>query len=143
MSMRRDGLNREAAITTHHAGQFSGELSQLSGRETLAQGMAGAEGCTALPFDAAHVRALIIGSAEIGEVLMRAFILRRMGLLRPAKKVALARCWSAFRAPRSSRGSRAFSAATVIPTRCSMLPRTLEAKAVVERVGVLPTKNCR
>src|SRR4249920_808480 len=61
--VRRDGLNREAAITTHHAGQFSGELSQLSGRETLAQGMAGAEGCTALPFDAAHVRALIIGSA--------------------------------------------------------------------------------
>src|SRR5262249_4234365 len=79
--VRRDGLNREAAITTHHAGQFSGELSQLSGRETLAQGRAGAEGCTALPFDAAHVRALMIGSAEIGEVLMRAFILRRVGLI--------------------------------------------------------------
>ena len=84
--VRRDGLNREAAITTHHAGQFSGELSQLSGRETLAQGTAGAEGCTALPFDAAHVRALIIGSAEIGEILMRAFILRRMGLLEEGEK---------------------------------------------------------
>jgi len=61
-------------------------LSQLSGRETLAQGMASAEGCTALPFDAAHVRALIIGSAEIGEILMRAFILRRMGLLEAGEK---------------------------------------------------------
>jgi thioredoxin reductase (NADPH) len=29
--VRRDGLNQEAAITTHHPGQFSGELSQLGG----------------------------------------------------------------------------------------------------------------
>jgi len=47
--VRRDGLDREAAITTHHAGQFSGEVSQLAGRESLASGRAGAEGCTALP----------------------------------------------------------------------------------------------
>ena len=43
--------------------------------------MPGREGCTALPFDAAHIRALIVGSAELGEILMRAFILRRVGLL--------------------------------------------------------------
>jgi thioredoxin reductase (NADPH) len=79
--MRRDGLNREAAITSHGAGQFSGEISQLTGRETLASGRAGAEGCIALPFDAAHVRALMIGSAEVGEIMMRAFILRRVGLI--------------------------------------------------------------
>jgi thioredoxin reductase (NADPH) len=79
--MRRDGLDRESAITVHHAGQFSGEVSQLAGRETLALGRAGPEGCTAIPFDAAHVRALMIGSAEIGEIVMRAFILRRVGLL--------------------------------------------------------------
>jgi len=79
--MRRDGLNQDAAITTHHPGQFSGELSQLGGRASLAQGRAGADGCTALPFDAAHVRALMIGSAEVGEIMMRAFILRRVGLL--------------------------------------------------------------
>ena len=34
--MRRDGLNRETPITTHHAGQISGEVSQLSGRQSLA-----------------------------------------------------------------------------------------------------------
>jgi thioredoxin reductase (NADPH) len=62
--MRRDGLNREAAITTHHAGQFSGELSQLGGRASLASGRAGAEGCIALPFDAVHIQALMIGSAR-------------------------------------------------------------------------------
>jgi thioredoxin reductase (NADPH) len=56
-------------------------MSQLSGRGTLATGRAGAQGCTALPYDAAHIRALIIGSAELGEIFMRAFILRRVGLL--------------------------------------------------------------
>jgi thioredoxin reductase (NADPH) len=79
--LRRDGLNNEASITTHHVGQFSGEISQLSGRESLAQGRAGTDGCTAIPFDAAHIRALMIGSAELGEIMMRAFILRRVGLL--------------------------------------------------------------
>jgi thioredoxin reductase (NADPH) len=79
--VRRDGLNREAAITSYGVGQFSGEVSQLAGRESLASGRAGAEGCTALPFDAAHVRALMIGSAEVGEIMMRAFILRRVGLI--------------------------------------------------------------
>jgi thioredoxin reductase (NADPH) len=79
--VRRDGLNREAAITSHGVGQFSGEVSQLAGRESLAAGRAGAEGCIALPFDAAHVRALMIGSAEVGEIMMRAFILRRVGLI--------------------------------------------------------------
>ena len=79
--VRRDGLGREAAIVSHGPGQFSGEVSQLAGRESLAAGRAGADGCTALPFDAAHVRALIIGSAELGEIMMRAFILRRVGLI--------------------------------------------------------------
>ena len=78
---RRDGLSRETFITTHRPGQMSGELSQLSGRQSLAVGRAGPEGCTALPFDAAHIRALMVGSAEIGEILMRAYILRRVGLL--------------------------------------------------------------
>lgn len=79
--VRRDGLNRETPITALEAGQFSGEVSQLAGRATLACGRAGARGCTALPFDAAHIRALMIGSADVGEIVMRAFILRRVGLI--------------------------------------------------------------
>src|SRR6478752_4512514 len=77
----RDGHGRETLITTHRAGQFSGELSQLAGRQSLALGRAGADGATAIPFDDVHVRALMIGSAEIGEIMMRAFILRRVGLI--------------------------------------------------------------
>jgi len=79
--VRRDGLDHETAITTLGPGQFSGEVSQLAGAATLASASAGPEGCTALPFDATHVRALMIGSADIGEIMMRAFILRRVGLI--------------------------------------------------------------
>jgi thioredoxin reductase (NADPH) len=79
--VRREGLDHETAITTLGPGQFSGEVSQLAGAATLASASAGPEGCTALPFDATHVRALMIGSADIGEIMMRAFILRRVGLI--------------------------------------------------------------
>ncbi|WP_454831680.1 FAD-dependent oxidoreductase [Pseudoxanthomonas wuyuanensis] len=79
--VRRDGLGNEKPITLHHAGQFSGEVSQLAGRASLAAGRAGPDGCVAVPFDAAHLRSLMISSAEVGEIVMRALILRRVGLI--------------------------------------------------------------
>ncbi len=79
--VRRDGLHRESSVVSLSPGQFTGEVSQLGGRGTIASGHAGPEGCTAIPFDAAHIRALVIGSAETGEMLMRAFILRRVALI--------------------------------------------------------------
>jgi thioredoxin reductase (NADPH) len=71
--LRRDGLQHETALTNLGPGQFTGEVSQLVGATTLASVYAGHEGCTALPFDATHVRALMIGSAEVGEIMMRTF----------------------------------------------------------------------
>src|ERR1700722_4105977 len=78
---QRDGRGREVPITTEHTGQFSGEVNQLVGKPTLNVARAGADGLVALPFDALHLKALIIGSAEIGEIIMRALILRRVGLI--------------------------------------------------------------
>jgi thioredoxin reductase (NADPH) len=79
--VRRDGLSHEAPITSHGPGQFTGEVNQLAGRASIAAGRAGAAGCTALPFDPAHLRALMVGSADVGEIVMRALILRRVGLI--------------------------------------------------------------
>jgi len=42
--VRRDGLHRESSVVSLGPGQFSGEVSQLSGRGTLALGRAGPEG---------------------------------------------------------------------------------------------------
>ena len=79
--VRRDGLSQEAPITTHGPGQLTGEINQLAGRPSIAAGRAGPEGCVALPFDPPHLRALMVGSADVGEIVMRALILRRVGLI--------------------------------------------------------------
>jgi thioredoxin reductase (NADPH) len=79
--VRRDARGEDLPITAETPGQFSGEVAQLSGRPTLAAGRASAAGVTAIPFDPAHLRALVIGSAEVGETIMRALILRRVALL--------------------------------------------------------------
>ena len=77
----RDGRGQETLITVEEAGQFSGEVSQLAGQAALAVARAGPNGVTATPFDAAHLRALVIGSADVGELVMRALILRRVALI--------------------------------------------------------------
>ena len=43
--VQRAGLAKETLITEHLAGQFSGEVSQLAGRPSLAAARAGANGC--------------------------------------------------------------------------------------------------
>ncbi|MER9832518.1 FAD-dependent oxidoreductase [Mesorhizobium sp. M0134] len=75
------GLDDERLIQTLGPGQFSGEINQLTGQPTLAGGRAGAQGCQAVLLTAAQVRALVIGSADIGEMVMRAFMLRRAALI--------------------------------------------------------------
>jgi thioredoxin reductase (NADPH) len=92
----RDGLDEEIALRELEVGQFTGELHQLADRPALAGARAGSDGCVALPLDAVRLRALIVGSAELGEMIMRAFILRRVGLLeRGVGPVLLGRAGSA------------------------------------------------
>ena len=81
VATRHDGLGRESTFTTYGPGQFSGEVSELGEQASLGAASAGPEGCVAYPFDAPHLRALLIGNADIGEMMMRAFILRRAALL--------------------------------------------------------------
>ncbi len=133
---RRDGLNREAAITSHGPGQFSGEINQIAGRPSLAAARAGQDGCTAVPFDAAHVRALMIGSAEIGEIMMRAFILRRVGLLEGGAGSVLAGI------PGSPDLVRlqGFLGRNGYPYSVLDAVNDADGRAIVERFGVLPAE---
>lgn len=78
---RRDGLGRMSTITTHGPGELTGEVDQLAGGPSLAEGRAGVDGVEAAPFDAAQVRALVVATADVGEAVMRAFILRRVFLI--------------------------------------------------------------
>ena len=134
-AVRRDGLKHESPITTLEVGQFSGEVSQLAGRAALAAGRAGPQGCTALPFDAPHLRSLVIGSADLGEIVMRAFILRRVGLIEDggAGSVLVGRPGSA-----DLVRLQGFLARNGYPYAVLDATDDAEGRAVVERFGVRP-----
>ncbi|WP_332854698.1 FAD-dependent oxidoreductase [Duganella sp. S19_KUP01_CR8] len=77
---RYDGLGNTSYITTHGPGQFSGEVAQLSGRPSLGNGLAiGAVEVLELPSES--LRALLVAHADLGERIVRALILRRVGLI--------------------------------------------------------------
>jgi thioredoxin reductase (NADPH) len=67
-------------IVTHERGNFMGELAQLSGRPYLVDEKALTDvEAVAIPPD--RLRALLIAEAMLGERIMRALILRRVGLI--------------------------------------------------------------
>jgi len=70
----------EQLIVTHAAGSFMGELAQLSGKPALVDATAKTD-VEAIVIPPDKLRALLVGEAELGERIMRALILRRVGLL--------------------------------------------------------------
>jgi thioredoxin reductase (NADPH) len=77
---QRDSSGRRDSIITHGAGAFMGELAQLAGRPGFVDAYA-QEPVEALIIPPEQLRALLIAEAELGERIMRALILRRVGLL--------------------------------------------------------------
>jgi thioredoxin reductase (NADPH) len=78
--VRRDELGHRTPIVTYGPGSFMGELAQLAGRPALIDAHARGP-VEALIISPDRLRALLIAEAELGERIMRALILRRMGLL--------------------------------------------------------------
>lgn len=73
-------LGRDQPIVTHGPGSFMGELAQLSGRPSLVDAHARAA-VEALVIASQRLRDVLVAEAELGERIMRALILRRVGLL--------------------------------------------------------------
>jgi thioredoxin reductase (NADPH) len=77
---RRDGLGHDDLLTTYRASEFIAEVNQLAGRASFID--AHAKGAVeALCVSPANLRALLVAEAELGERIMRALILRRVGLI--------------------------------------------------------------
>jgi thioredoxin reductase (NADPH) len=70
----------EILVTVHGPGQFTGEVSTLSGRRALFRTRATKSG-EVIELDRQRMMALVQTDAELGEILMRAFILRRVELV--------------------------------------------------------------
>ncbi|MGF6767536.1 thioredoxin reductase (NADPH) [Paraburkholderia sp. GAS199] len=76
----RDRLGHSTLIIEHESGDFIAEMAQLSGRPALVDGVALTD-VEALVIDPGKLRALIVADAQLGERIMRALILRRLGLI--------------------------------------------------------------
>ena len=77
---QRDGLGHVVPIVRQGRGEFSAEVAQLSGRHALVDGYA-EEDVEAILVPPSQLRALIIAEADLGERIVRALILRRVGLI--------------------------------------------------------------
>ncbi|HSY85251.1 MAG TPA: FAD-dependent oxidoreductase [Verrucomicrobiae bacterium] len=76
----RDALGADQPVAEHKAGSFLGELAQLSNHPALVNDRAKTP-VEALLIPPERLRAVLIAEAELGERIMRALILRRVGLL--------------------------------------------------------------
>ena len=74
------GYSARQDVIQHGPGQFGGELAQLSNRPSLVDSMA-VEPVEALVLSPRRLRDVLVQEAELGERIMRALILRRVGLL--------------------------------------------------------------
>ena len=79
----RRTIDSEELLVTYEPGPFTGEVELLSGRGAVASGQAREE-CEVLVIDEASLHRLMVTHAELSEIMMRAFILRRVALLEDA-----------------------------------------------------------
>ena len=70
----------ETPIVVHMPGQFTGEVNMISGRRALFRARVRESGAV-IELDRDHMMALVQTDAELSEILMRAFILRRVELI--------------------------------------------------------------
>jgi thioredoxin reductase (NADPH) len=70
----------ETLVTLHNPGQFTGDVNMLSGRRTLVRFRVTEPG-EVIVLDRAHLLALVQTDSELGEIILRAFILRRVELI--------------------------------------------------------------
>jgi thioredoxin reductase (NADPH) len=75
-----DGTGGERAIVTFHAGAFTGEMTTISNRAGMARGRISEPG-EFIELNRQQLQAVLARDAELNEILMRAFILRRILLL--------------------------------------------------------------
>jgi thioredoxin reductase (NADPH) len=73
-------LGRDQPIVTYGPGSFMGELAQLSGQPSLVDAQA-TKPIDAFVIPSQRLHVVMVAEAEVGERIMRALILRRVGLL--------------------------------------------------------------
>ena len=81
MEIVQPTIEGERPVAFHEPGEFTGEMTMISGQRCLVIGRVTEPG-EFLELDGDALRALVARDAELSEILMRAFILRRLELIR-------------------------------------------------------------
>jgi thioredoxin reductase (NADPH) len=80
MEIVQPDLKGEGPVATHGPGEFTGEMTMISGRRCLVRGRVTEPG-EFLELSGDGLRSLVAKDAELSEIFMRAFILRRLELV--------------------------------------------------------------
>ena len=81
MEIVQPSLEGERPIATHGPGEFTGEITMISGQRCLVRGRV-TEAGEFLELGGDALRMLVAKDAELSEIFLRAFILRRLELIR-------------------------------------------------------------
>ncbi len=79
-----DEEGEPTVITTHGPRQFSGELDLFNDRQVLVSGRTGADS-RVVRIKRPDFRRMVTAESDIAEIIMRAYILRRVGLIRHSR----------------------------------------------------------
>lgn len=80
MDILQPDMHGERLVATHKPHEFTGEMTMISGRRSLVRGRA-TEAGEWLEVSGDGLRSLVARDAELSEIFMRAFILRRLALV--------------------------------------------------------------
>jgi thioredoxin reductase (NADPH) len=128
----RDTIAGEELLVTYETGGFSGEIGLLSGRGSIASCRA-REDCEVLVIDEASLRRIVVTHAELSELIMRAYILRRVAMLE-ASTAPITLVGSRFAS--ETHRLRQFLLRNGQPHAYLDLVEDADTKAVLERFGI-------
>jgi len=80
MEIMQPTLAGEREVATHGPGEFTGEMAMISGQRSLVRGRVTVPG-EFLEISPEGLRSVVAKDAELSEIFMRAFILRRLALI--------------------------------------------------------------
>jgi len=80
VAVERNTVNGPQQVATHGPGAFTGEVGTLAGRGSIATARA-LEDTDVIAIDEDALRQLVVAEADLSELIMRAYILRRVALI--------------------------------------------------------------
>src|SRR4051794_19391033 len=132
----RPSPDGDTLIVTHAAGEFTGESNMLSGRRSLVRAQATAD-AELLELSRDQLLSLVQTDSEIGELLMRAFIFRRLELI--AHGIGDVVLIGSVHSPDTLR-VRAFLTRNGHPFTYIDLDRDADVQALLDRFHVAPSE---